>query len=298
MSKKNKKIAILLAVVQALLFVLMGVWARFMNESFTLSQQVFWRMIIALIIAWVLFGRSLDKKTLQSLSGYDWMIYVVRSILYFGAGIMLFTFAVNHTTLGIVSFSSSLPIVGIFGWIMFRERIDIKALPFILLSIIGLGLLCKIDVKSLHLSAGIITALLSMVAFDISYLMVRYHKAKMTNFQNTTLLLCFAWIAPLVAILLTKGKFIPNHFTTLAVVGLVLSSILNVVNLYLLNYIFSNLKGYVAGNVLLLEGVFALIIGFLFYNESANFMQLLGAIIILATAYVISFFEREQPDGL
>ena len=291
---KNKKIVILLAGVQAFLFVLMGVWARFMNESFTLSQQVFWRMIIALLSAWLFFGRSLNKKILNSLSSRDWLIYFVRSILYFGAGIMLFTFAVNHTTLGIVSFTSSLPIVGIFGWLMFRERIDGRALPFIFFSIIGLGLLCKIDIKNLQLSTGIITALLAMVAFDISYLMVRYHKAKMTNFQNTTLLLCFGWIVPLIAILVTKERLLPGHFTALSIVGLVLSSIFNVLNLYLLNYIFSNLKGYVAGNVLLLEGVFALIIGFLFYSETVNFLQIIGAVLIIGAAFVISFFERDR----
>jgi len=298
MTNKNKKIAILLAVVQALLFVLMGIWARFMNQSFTLSQQVFWRMVIALIIAWTLFGRSFDKKILKSLSKYDWMIYLVRSLLYFGAGIMLFTFAVNHTTLGIVSFSSSLPIVGFFGWIMFREKIDGKAIPFIFLSLLGLSFLCKIDITSFHVSFGVLTALLSMIAFDISYLMVRYHKAKMTNFQNTTLLLCFAWIPPLLAIMLTKGSFFPQHLTVQALIGLVLSSLFNIINLYLLNYIFSNLKSYVAGNILLLEGVFALIIGFIFYNETVNFMQIVGATIILVAAYAISFLERDQSVSL
>ncbi len=296
MLRKNKKLAILLAVVQSLLFVLMGVWARFMNESFTVSQQVFWRMIVALIIAWLLFGKTFNKKVITSLTQKDWLIYLIRSLLYFGAGVMLVTFSVNHTTLAIVSFASSLPFIGIFGWLMFKERLDGRAVPFILLSVVGLGFLCKIDLFKIHLSPGLIAAFLSIFAFDISYLMVRYHRTKMTNFQNTTLLLCFAWIVPFIAILLGKDGFFPGHLTLNAIIGLLLSAIFNILNLYLLNYIFSNLKGYVAGNILLLEGVFALAIGAVFYSETVGLFQIIGALLILLAAYVISYFEREEKQ--
>jgi drug/metabolite transporter (DMT)-like permease len=298
MSKSTKNIAIVLAAVQSLLFVLMGVWARFMNDSFTVSQQVFWRMIIAGIFVWLLFGNSFSKKLFRSITPRDWCIYLIRSLLYFGAGVMLITFSVNHTTLGVVSFASSLPVVGVFAWIMFKEKLDLRAVPFILLSVLGLAMLSKIDVNNIHISSGLLTAFLSLIAFDISYLMVRYHKAKISNFQNTTLLLSFAWIVPLLFILLRHENFIPNHISSRAVLGMLLSSIFNVINLYLLNYIFMNLKGYVAGNVLLLEGVFALIIGGAFYNESISLVQYFGAALILIAAIVISYFEKDQSDSV
>ena len=81
-----------------------------------------------------------------------------------------------------------------------------------------------------------------------------------------------------------------------AIIGLMLSAIFNILNLYLLNYIFSNLKGYVAGNILLLEGVFALAIGAVFYSETVGVFQILGALLILLAAYVISYFERDEKQ--
>ena len=296
MNKSRKKIAIILAVVQSLLFVLMGVWARFMNDSFTVSQQVFWRMVIAGIFVWFVFGSTFSKKIFNSITPKDWVVYLIRSLLYFGAGVMLITYSVNHTTLGIVSFASSLPFVGLFAWLMFREKLDPRAFPFILLSVFGLALLSKIDMNNFRIDSGLLTAFLSMVAFDISYLMVRYHKTKISNFQNTTLLLTFAWIIPFCFIFFRHENFIPSHISTNAAIGMVLSSIFNVINIYLLNYIFVNLKGYVAGNILLLEGVFALFIGAVFYSENVSALQYLGASLILISAIVISYFEKDQPE--
>jgi drug/metabolite transporter (DMT)-like permease len=76
--------------------------------------------------------------------------------------------------------------------------------------------------------------------------------------------------------------------------GLVASVIFNIIGLYTLNYIFKNLKAYVAGNILLLEGVFAIIIGFLFYNERLNIEEIIGALLIVFCAYMISRLSLKQ----
>lgn len=298
MTKNKHLLPILVAVWQAFSFVLMGVWVRMMNQSFTPYQQMFWRFLLAAIIAWLIFGNKFSKQTFRKLTGKDWFVYILRAFLNYGVGVLLFTFAVLHTELATVSFVSSLPIMGLLAWLMFREKLDPKALPFILLSIVGLAMVSGISFTNLAIGFGVTAAIISTLGFDISYLMVRYHRKEMSNFHNTTLMLSFAWLAPLILLLANKESFLPSTINSVALIGLAASIAFNIVGLYLLNYIFSNLKAYVAGNILLLEGVFAIVVGYFFYGEKLTYAALVGAVIITISALYISRISLKQEKSL
>lgn len=279
---------IFIAILQALSLVLMGVWVRMMNESFTTYQQIFWRFFLAAVLVWILFGHKFNKTIFKELSPKDWSIYVIRAGLNYGLGVLFFTVAVLHTKLSVVSFISSLPIMGLLAWLMFREKLDKRAIPLILISVVGLALISGITPTSFSLGLGAGAAIISMLGFDTSWLMVRFHKKSLTNFHNTTLMLSFAWIIPLILLLFKHQAFIPKHINDVAWIGLFLSVVLNITGVYILNYIFLNLKGYVAGNILLVEGIFAVIVGYFVYNEKVNLNELIGAIIIIVCALLIS----------
>lgn len=300
MKLTSKKISIVVAVWQALSFVLMGVWARMMNDSFTTYQQVFWRFLIAAVVAWVIFGHKFSASTFRLITKKDWFIYFLRSALNYGVGVMLFTFAVLHTDLALVSFVSSLPIMGLLAWLMFREKLDKKALPYIIFSVIGLVLITGVSSGHFTIGVGMVAAVTSMLGFDISYLMVKYHPKKLTNFHNTTIMLTFAWVIPLLLLVIKKQSVLPSHISSVAFIGLCASVIFNITGLYALNYVFKNLKGYVAGNILLLEGVFAVFIGYLFYDEKLHLDTLFGAVIIILSAIAVSRINlktEKAPEG-
>ena len=71
----------------------------------------------------------------------------------------------------------------------------------------------------------------------------------------------------------------------------------NVIGLYAINYVFGNLKAYVVGNILLIEGFFAVIVGYLLYNEPLTLSLLLGGSIIVYCAFIINRIERDFPKG-
>lgn len=298
MSTTKHKTAIYFAIWQALSFVLMGIWIRLMSDSFTVNQQVFWRLFLAFIAAWVVFGRKFNKNTFKQIRNKDWFIYLLRSILNYSVGVFLFTIAVLNSNLAVVSFISSLPIMGLLAWLFFREKLDIKALPFILVSIIGLFMVSGVDGSNFVIGMGILAAIVSMLGFDISYLLVKYHPKKLNNFHNTTLILSFSWIVPLIVLIFNNEPILPTDLSALALIGLVGSIFFNIIGLYTLNYIFSNLKAYVAGNILLLEGVFAAIIGYVFYKEQLSLQEIFGASIIILCAYQISRFSMKQQKAV
>jgi drug/metabolite transporter (DMT)-like permease len=296
MLKNKHSLAIALAVWQAISFALMGVWVRMMNASFTVYQQVFWRSALAALICWLIFGVKFKKSTFRSLTRKDWLLYAGRSFLTYGVGVLLFTVAVLHANLAQVSFISSLPIVGLIAWVMFKEKLDLKALVWIQISVVGLILVTGLSPSSLHLGIGTLAAVLSMLGFDISYLMVRHHPKTMSNVHNTTLILTFAWIPAFVLMLVSHQSIMPANLDRLAFIGFVFSVLLNISGVYVLNFIFSNLKGYVAGNILLLEGVFAFIVGYIAYGEKLNTGELAGAVIIMVCTVMISRNSLQQKE--
>jgi len=290
----KKKLAITVAVVEALLFVILSVSVRLMGKSFSIPQQMFVRLLGASLLCIILFYPKIKNIKLSEISVIEWFIYIARSFIYYGLSVTLITYALLHTTLGIVSFASSLPIMGLLGYLYYKEKFNLKIIPIILLSVVGLALLSKINLSDFKLNSGLIAALGSLLFFDTAFLMVRLHNKKYTNYQNTAIILAFSWLVPLITLLVQHKRLWPAHVSLEAYIGLGISIILNVANLFFINYIFSNLKAFVAGNILLLEGVFALIIGYIFFNEGVDLLQVVGVLIILGSTVAVSYMEYKD----
>jgi drug/metabolite transporter (DMT)-like permease len=272
----------------------MGVWIRMMDGSFGTWQQVYLRILGAAIIAMVVFRKSVNWTFMRQVKMGEWGVYVLRSIFAYVIGVGFVTIAVLNADLATVSFISSLPVLGVFAWVMFREKVVPATLPFIGLSIVGLALLTGIGIGGFELGLGVVAAIISLVGFDIGYMMSRYHPKEYTNSQNTTLMLLVGWV-PLVVVSSALGeRVVPEHVTPIAWFGLLMGSIMNVATLLLLNYTVNRLKGYVVGNLLLLEGVFALITGLVLYGEVPTAVSLVGAGLIIGSALAISFIDSRR----
>jgi drug/metabolite transporter (DMT)-like permease len=166
---------------------------------------------------------------------------------------------------------------------------------------VGLALLTGIDLGQLHWGIGEWAALICLLGFDIGYLMSRMHAKQRNNFENTTILLLISWIPLFIISMVQREGLLPHDVSLVAIVGLVLSVIANIAGLYAINYVFANLKAYVAGNILLLEGVFSLLLGFMFYSEPIVAGVVLGGLLIVVSAIMINNINKtneEAPDPM
>lgn len=291
MKKANGPVVV--AVLQTLLFASMGIWVRMMQESFTTYQQVYIRVLLAALFSWLIFAKTINPKQLKTYSAKTWSIYALRAVMAFSVGVLLFTYAIQNTKFATVSFVASLPTLGILSWLMFRERLAKGSLPFILLSVVGLVLLTNIDLTNLRLGKGELAAIVSMIGFNIGYLLSRKHPDSSNKYQDATVVLSFGWIVPFLAVLMNGERVWPAHITTVAWVGLVASVIINIVGMVMINYVFAHMKAYVAGNIFLLEGIAALIIGMLLYSETISVREVLGAGVILTCAYMVAQKDKK-----
>lgn len=76
-----------------------------------------------------------------------------------------------------------------------------------------------------------------------------------------------------------------------AVVG---AGIFNIMNVFLTNYGFQKVEAVLASNLLTLESVFAIVLGFLFYKEVPIAKELVGGIIIALSVIGMNKLESNE----
>lgn len=265
-------------------------------ESFDSFQQSYLRVLGAAIIAYVVFRRFRRKGFVKSLSKREWSIYTTRAFLGYVFGMSIFTIAVNNANLSVVAFISAVPTLGLLAYVLFREKLPAISLPFIVLSIGGVLLLTGVGIGNIQFGIGEIAAIVANIGFSISFLMARMHDKRRNNFENTTLLLALGWIPVFIISVALGESLVPHSLSVSAVVGLLLAAVFNVVNLYGANYVFNNMKAYVAGNILLLETIWASMLGLILYAEPITLMIAAGGMVIIACSLIINKIDNKNEE--
>ena len=75
----------------------------------------------------------------------------------------------------------------------------------------------------------------------------------------------------------------------IVLVGLAIGVFLNIFATFLENYAFGKVKNLVLANqILSLENIYALIIGYLFYSEVIGLYEFIGGVVVLTSVYLAS----------
>jgi len=249
-------------------------------------------------MALFIFRRKLHKDFLRSIDRREWSVYAIRALISYTVGVAGFTIAIQNTNLATVSFITALPILGLLALGLFREKLPLKSLLPIGISVIGLVLMTGVDIRHLNFGIGEWAAIICMFGFDIGYLMSRMHKKERSNFENTTVLLLIGWIPVFIISMAKHESLLPHSLSLIAVIGLFMASLANVIGLYAINYVFTNLKAYVAGNILLLECVFALILGLALYGEAISMHIIFGGLLIVVSAIIVNNINKADEEVL
>jgi drug/metabolite transporter (DMT)-like permease len=295
---KKNRMAALVALGLSLSFASMSVWIRMTGDSFSDFQQSYLRILCAAVFALIFFRRRLSKHLLSSISRHEWKIYIIRAMFGYILGVSLFTVAITNADLSVVTFISAVPTLGLVAYVMFREKPPLASIPFLLVAAIGVLLVAGASFNHIHFGVGEIAAIIATLGFDVSFVMSRLHDKSRNNFENTTILLLIGWIPVFIIALCLHEKVIPDSISIKSLIGLLLASVFNAVNLYAANYVFTNLKAYVAGNLLLLECVWASMFGLLLYGESLTVAVAIGGILIVTSAIAVNKLDKKVEEPL
>ncbi len=292
-SDKHKGVIALILL--ALVFASMGLFARYLATGFLLFQQVYLRMFAALLICLILFRKQIDFKKFLKVTAKDWLIIVLRAVSYSLFGIILFTQAILVTKYANVSFISALPMTALLGFLLLGEKFSLKKATYVVLAFIGVFIISVQDYSNIFTwSRGEMITLASTVFFSLSYVARRWQSDFLNNTELTVANFFVAFLAVFL-VSLFKGDGLPvagwNWGLLLAVIG---AGIFNALNVFLTNYGFQKIEAVLAGNILTLEALFAVFLGFIFFGETPMPRDVLGGAFISFSVIAMNRLESEK----
>ena len=252
-------------------------------------------MFAAFIVGYLVFRNQIDISKFKTLPAKDWIIIVLRAVSYSLFGIILFTQAILITKYSNVSFISSLPTVAILGFVFLHEKVTFKKLALILIAFLGILLISVQDYSNLlDWGRGEVLTLISTVFFSLSYIARKWQSDILNNKELTVINFLIAFLAVFI-VSIVKGDGLPtsgwNIGLLVAVIG---AGIFNILNVFLTNYGFQKINAALASNLLTLEVVFAILLGFIFYKEIPLAKELIGGLIITLSVIGMNKVEAEE----
>lgn len=292
MKLANKQKGILALVGLAIIYALMGVFARYLSISFQLFQQVYLRMISGLIIGLIIFSKKLNYSKLKKISIKEWLIIIFRGLSFYLLGIALFTKAVLLAKISTVSFISSLPMTAILGFLILREKITWEKIAYILLALVGVVVISVKDTSSfLVWGPGEIMALLSCIFCSLGIIYRRYQTKLLNNEEITQLMLLVGAIGLFITSIFMKEGLPVGGWNLNMLLIVIVAGLLNVLGMLFTNIGFEKLPTSLAANILTLEMLFAVIFGFVFYREIPGIKEIIGGVLILFSVIQMNKLE-------
>src|SRR5258708_6440344 len=287
-NESDRKKGVVALVVLAFVFASMGLFVRFLKTDFTILQQTYLRIIDAFLLGMILFYKDLDFFKLSKISKKEWVIILFRTIAVYVLAVTLVSQAVVMAKYSNVSFIEALPMTAILGFIFLKERVTLQKIIYILLGFSGVVLIAVKDYSHLFTwRQGEVLALIACAFFAISYIARKWQGSLLNNKEITVLMFFFASILLFVTSIFLFHEPLPRPTSWSGIIFLIIlvGGFFQVVNLFLTNYGFQKVEAVLASNLLMLETVFGVLLGFLFFREIPTLKELIGGLLIVFRAY-------------
>jgi len=273
---------------------LMGVFARVFAVELALFQQVAFRMFAALLFSFILFWKNLDFNKLKHITGKEYGLIFVRSILMYITGISFISVAFIYGAFANVAFILALPFTAMIGIVVLREKLTLKSFVLILLSFLGVLMLTIEDFSEVtNFDLGSIFAFIGSGSVAFSNILRKRHSDLLNNSEIGTIVLFLATIM-LFVISFAVGDDIREVDWTLHLVWLMLlAGFLNAVLVLVTNYGFNVVKPIIANNILATKAIFGLLIGVLIYQEPLDVRGIIGGVLILSSLFLFNMRSKK-----
>jgi drug/metabolite transporter (DMT)-like permease len=281
----------------AFTFALHGLFPRFLSEGFELFEQVYLRMLVALVLGCVVFYKHISFKKMLHAPFRDLVLLFLRAFAMFVGGIVLSSQALILAKYSNVSFIGAIPATAILGAILLREKVTPPKILLVLLAFVGVVLIAVQDYSHIfEWGTGELLALASAFAFSLSYVLRKWQTDYLNNQEMTQVIFFFG------VIILIIGSFFRGETVSLSdwspalLLAILITGLLNVVSLFLMNYSFERVDAFLGNNILTLSPLFALILGFFVFGETPIAKELIGGFLIVLSVIIMNRYEKYKPS--
>ncbi len=295
-SRTEREKGILALVLLALVFASMGIFVRYLQYQFTVLQFTYLRIFVAFLMGLILFKSDLNFKKLIHLPLKEWLLIFLRGISLYVIAVPFISQAYLTGKYSNVSFVSAFPLMALLGFLLLKEKLTLKKVIYVLLGFIGVVFIAVQDYSNLlSWGEGELLALISCIFFDISYIARKWQKDYLSN-KEITVLIFFVSSILLFGTSLFMQEGIPHveQFSGIVLLVILASALFNVANLFLTNYGFQRVEAVLAGNLLTLEVVFALLFGISLYQEIPSLKEIIGGLLIILSIYQMNKLEADE----
>jgi drug/metabolite transporter (DMT)-like permease len=279
----------------SLCFVVLSIGVRWMNEGFGPFTQVYLRIGGAFILAVAIYYKKIRFTNFKKIPRRDWLLLMIMGTVGYGIAIMFVTLGVLNTTLlNVAIIGSTVPFFALlYLFIITRKPIKAILLLFLFISFIGVYLITTKSFSLVIHSFGIgeVYALLFAAGSGAFVVSRGFISNKLSNTEITVIVIFIAFVSSFLGAMLMGEKLAVSGFTNpLAMLGLITGIILNIIATQLQNFGFEHVNPVTGSQLLLLQNIFAPILGIIFYNETVLPIEFLGAAFILFG--VIGYYRR------
>lgn len=278
---------------------------RWTLDSFSTTQLLFWRFLIAFVLGEVLFFIFNKKEFKTSFS--DAKISIIPGISL-GLSLIAQTYGLLYTTATNSGFITSLYVVILpfIAFIFFKHKIKLRHFLLGFLAFSGMGLMLNLKWADLlgqgsviqSLNRGDLITLIAAVTASVQILFIGTvsHKIKNSFRYNTyqsfwTLITVLPFLA--VEMMTSNMGLVPESPTAKSIYSLLALTILVSLIAFSLQVLSQKkLSATTASMLCLLEGPFAFLFAAFFLSESLNRQQAAGVFIILFCSALTIFLDR------
>jgi drug/metabolite transporter (DMT)-like permease len=222
--------------------------------------------------------------------------------LFLGVSLFLQTYGLNFTTATNSGFITSLYVVliPIISFLFFKTKIKTRHILFSVMAFAGMGLL--LDLKELKLEKGEILTLGAALTAGLQIMFIgKYARHAKSPFRFNTYQTFWSWVTLLPFLAFeTQVNSIPlwpENPSVKAIASVVaLALLVSVFAFYLQVRAQRTLSTTTSSMLCLLEGPFAFVFAAFFLQERLNFVQAIGAFVILLSCALSIYFD-EQPTA-
>jgi len=282
----------------ALSYTFLNVAVRFMNAGFGPFTQVYLRIALGFILTWMFFYKEIHPSKFLKISKKDWMLLFLIGTVGYGLAVDFITLAVLHTKLLNVSIiSTTTPFfVFLFSVLFLRKAFRYTHLFYLVVSFYGIFVIATQSFFGSLASFGIgdLYALLFAIGVGVYVLGRKYLSHHLNNSEIAVIIMLIAFFSSFItALIVGEQLHTAGFFNPLALFGLLVGGVLVFVTTKLQNFGFEHLNAVVSSQLMLLQNVFAPILGFVLYHEIILPTDFFGALFVLIGVWT---YIKQSPD--
>lgn len=285
---------IALVVISSFFYGTYGIWSRLMGDDFGAFSQSAIKAILVVLFLLPLAVRTHKLQRVSLKKNAKWLAVSLLSSILTGAPIY---YAMNTIGIGlslVVFYACFFIAMQIFDYF------DESRLPFsrevftIIMALSGIILVYKPDSSNI-VSLGFLAAMVSGFGTGANVLASKKIKA------NSTMTALIAWMGGVIAtipIAFLLSDAIPPLSSTLPWLYILIFAVCSVASSLSVIHAVKILKTGLVGLIGLLEIVFGIIFGVLFFSKEVTSAMVIGSILIIVAAALPNLYELTQKKGV